>query len=79
MQHLTWTCLHNNFILRATFITSYVNYVADALSPFKFQEFKTMCPQAKPAACHDLYSLLFYLLILYSWNSPERYSPHLTE
>lgn len=50
MRRLTWTCILNNFILRATFIPGHENCVADALSRFKFQEFKTMCPQAKPAS-----------------------------
>ena len=48
MQRLTWTCVLNN--LQATFIPGHENCVADALSRFKFQEFKTMCPQAKPSS-----------------------------
>lgn len=48
MRRLTWTCVINNFILRATHIPGHVNRIADALSRFKFQEFKAMCPQAKP-------------------------------
>ena len=42
MRRLTWTCVLNNFILWATFIPGHENCVADALSRFKFQEFKSM-------------------------------------
>lgn len=46
MRRLTWFSVLNNFILRATFIPGHLNTVADALSRFKFQEFRTLCPQA---------------------------------
>lgn len=39
----------DNLILQATFISGHENCVADALS-VKFQEFKTMYPQAKPSS-----------------------------
>ncbi|XP_034562822.1 uncharacterized protein LOC117829305 [Notolabrus celidotus] len=48
MRRLTWLCVLNNFILRAAFIPGHENRVADALSRFKFQEFRDLCPQAKP-------------------------------
>ncbi|XP_062249448.1 uncharacterized protein LOC133958576 [Platichthys flesus] len=50
MRRLTWVSVLNNFILRATHIPGHQNSIADALSRFKFQEFKAMCPQAKPSS-----------------------------
>ena len=50
MLRLTWTCVLNNFILQAASIPGHENCVADALSCFKFQEFKTKRPQAKPSS-----------------------------
>ena len=48
MRRLTWTCVTGNFVLRAAFIPGYLNDVADALSHFKFQEFRALCPEARP-------------------------------
>ncbi len=48
MRRLTWTCVLNSFILRAAHIPGHENRIADALSRFKFQEFRAMCPLAKP-------------------------------
>ena len=50
IRRLSWTCITDNFVLRAAYIPGYKNSIADALSRFKFQEFKAMCPNAKPTS-----------------------------
>ncbi len=49
LRRLTWTCVTGNFIMRAVYIPGHDNSIADALSRFKFQKFKTLCPNAKPS------------------------------
>ena len=49
MRRITWTCVMNNFILRAAFVPGLDNKMADALSRFKFQEFHVLCPEAMPS------------------------------
>lgn len=48
VRRLTWTCVMGNFTLRATHIPGLDNKIADSLSRFKFQEFRTLCPHAAP-------------------------------
>lgn len=48
LRRLTWTCVTGNFIMRAVDIPGHDSRIADALSRFKFQKFKTLHPNAKP-------------------------------
>ena len=48
VRRLTWTCITGNFVLGAAYIPGLLNNVADALSRFHFQEFRALCPEAKP-------------------------------
>lgn len=50
IRRLSWTCINDNFILRASHIPGYKNSIADSLSRFKFQEFKALCPNSKPTS-----------------------------
>ena len=50
LRRLTWTCVTGNFIMRAVSIPGHINRIADALSRFKFQKFRILCPTAKPCS-----------------------------
>lgn len=49
IRRLTWICVNNNFILKATYLPHNSNK-ADVLSHFKFQEFHARCPEAYPSS-----------------------------
>lgn len=50
VRRLTWICVTKNFTLRAVHIPGLNNRIADSLSRFKFQEFRTLCPDAAPSS-----------------------------
>ncbi|XP_072306544.1 uncharacterized protein [Eucyclogobius newberryi] len=48
VRRLTWLSIKHQFILRAKYIPGYLNSVADSLSRFAFQKFRTLAPEADP-------------------------------
>ena len=50
VRRLTWTSVLGNFSIRACHIPGLDNKIADALSRFKFQEFRALCPDAAPSS-----------------------------
>lgn len=46
MRRITWLAVQNNFIITARHIPGHTNTIADALSRFKFQTFRRLCPSA---------------------------------
>lgn len=50
IRRLTWTCATGNLILRAPHIPVLDNKISDALSRFKFQEFRQPCPNVSPCS-----------------------------
>ncbi|XP_076158650.1 uncharacterized protein LOC143141830 [Alosa pseudoharengus] len=48
LRRLTWQSVLHNFIISAEHIPGHCNVLADALSRFRFQEFKQLCPSASP-------------------------------
>ena len=50
VRRLTWTSVLSNFTIRACHIPGLDNKIADALSRFKFQEFRNLCPNAAPSS-----------------------------
>lgn len=49
IRRLTWICVNNNFILKATYLP-HISNKADVLSHFKFQEFHARFPEAHPSS-----------------------------
>ncbi|XP_029912014.1 uncharacterized protein LOC115362289 [Myripristis murdjan] len=48
MRSITWLSVTHNFIITARHVPGRANVIADSLSRFNFQVFKTLCPEASP-------------------------------
>lgn len=48
MRSITWSSVIHNFIMSARHVPGHLNTLADCLSRFKFQAFRSICPQACP-------------------------------
>ncbi|XP_068584257.1 uncharacterized protein [Cebidichthys violaceus] len=62
MRCISWLSVTQNFILTARFVPGHTNVIADALSRFKFQVFRSLCPEANssPTAVPPLEALILY-------------------
>ena len=50
MRSITWSSISHNFIISARHIPGHFNSLADSLSRFKFQTFRSICPEASPTS-----------------------------
>ena len=48
LRRITWLSVTLNFIITARHVPGRINVIADSLSHFKFQMFKSLCPEANP-------------------------------
>lgn len=46
MRSITWSSISHNFIITAHHVPGHLNTSADSLSRFKFQTFRSICPEA---------------------------------
>ncbi len=46
MRHITWLSVNHNFIITARHVPGHFNVIADSLSRFHFQVFRSHCPNA---------------------------------
>ena len=51
VRKLVLACLDYNILLKVEHISGHLNCVADSLSRFNFQKFKTLCPTADERPC----------------------------
>lgn len=60
LRRLTWQSVLHNFIIKAEHIPGHRNVLADALSRFRFQDFRRLCPSADadPTPCPGLTALI---------------------
>ena len=48
MRSIPWSSISHNFIISARHIPGHFNSLADSLSRFNFQTFRSICPEASP-------------------------------
>jgi len=60
MRALTLQCLKYNILIRSSYLASYCNKLADALSRGRVQKFKTLAPDAdqQPTPTPEAHALL---------------------